>query len=353
MAVDQRTIAKRLNLSTSTVCRSLKGDVAIHPETRAKVKAMATELGYRLRPARQEAAVGAGIGGGGDATPGLTHVGVLIVSSASPRSVHHVVWNRVLYGMSQAASSLRASLHIAYASDPDEVAMAGATRGIPMLAERAVGGLVLMGQFSAGAVGALASEFPCVRLVQHEPEGTVDCVNHDDFGAAMRLVQHLRAGGHERIGFATCDSIRHRSYVQARYGGYIVALAEAGVRHDPADCVGIDGEVTHDVAADRIAAGVRRGITAWVCVHDGMGYSVMRRLVDRGLRVPEDVALCGFDDFDRPTGLPKLTSMGMPFESMGMAALHRLLHRMQHPAADPVQTMFPARLVEGQSTRHV
>ena len=347
---DQRTIARNLNLSAATVCRSLKDDEAIHPETRAKVKAMAEQIGYRTRGTRARPSEAPAPG---PFESGLTHVGALIVSASDPRSPHHAVWNRVMIGMSQAASSLRASLHVAYAGVPTEVAHPETLEQIPMLAERAVGGLVLMGQFSPDAIALLAGRFPCVRLVQHEPDGTIDCVNHDDFGAAIQLVRRLRALGHRRIGFATCDSIRERSYVQSRYGGYVVAMAEAGLSHDPVDRVGIDRPATHDDAADAIADAVGRGVTAWVCVHDGMGYEVMRRLADRGVRVPEDVSLCGFDDFDAPAGLPKLMSVGLPFESMGMAAVHRLLHRMRHPAVDPVQIMFPARLVEGLSTRQL
>ncbi|MEL6311442.1 MAG: substrate-binding domain-containing protein, partial [Pseudomonadota bacterium] len=65
---------------------------------------------------------------------------------------------------------------------------------------------------------------------------------------------------------------------------------------------------------------------------------------------PQDISLCGFDHFDPPQGLPKLTSIDAPFEEMGKLAVTRLHHRIRQTVSITYHTMIECRLREGEST---
>lgn len=338
MVTDQLMIAQRLKLSPATVCRSLKNDPAIHPDTRIRVAEMANKLGYRPRVPRA----------GSVRKRKLMHVGALINAGPPTRMQPHLVWNRVLWGMSYGGSAVNASVHVAYVPDASPLTK-DRSSWPPMLAEEAVSGVLLMGTFPRPCIDLLKSRFACLQVIQHDPGAGLDCVDHDDRSSMDLLVRHLRERGHERIGFVTNSFVN--SYSHARFAGYVAALAREGLAYDPELAINVCPQpLDMGEASARIAALARHGAKAWIGEHDGVGYDLIRRLTEHGLRVPEDVSVCGFDDLEPPPGLPKLTSIDAPFEAMGTAAVQRLAHRVANPTAESIHLLFSCRLIEGQST---
>jgi LacI family transcriptional regulator len=100
--------------------------------------------------------------------------------------------------------------------------------------------------------------------------------------------------------------------------------------------------------ADEIARKVREeGVTAWVCAADHQAYQLMLDLNARGIRVPEDCSITGFDGIEPPPSLKPVTSQRVPNETIGSAALARLLNRIQHPKSHQRKILVETQFVEG------
>jgi DNA-binding LacI/PurR family transcriptional regulator len=100
----------------------------------------------------------------------------------------------------------------------------------------------------------------------------------------------------------------------------------------------------------RVLTQIRKGVRAWICNHDDVGYNLMRFLRGQQLQVPKDISLCAFDNLDAQESLPKMTSIDWPFEDIGAAAVRRLLHRGMEPTTASTHLMIRGRLVPGAST---
>jgi len=87
-----------------------------------------------------------------------------------------------------------------------------------------------------------------------------------------------------------------------------------------------------------------------MCSVDTVGYHLQARLKDRGIRVPEDISLTGYDADEPMFGLPALTSVRVPFVQMGTHALSRLIERIELPAMPLMQVLFDCEIVQGAST---
>jgi len=107
----------------------------------------------------------------------------------------------------------------------------------------------------------------------------------------------------------------------------------------------LNGQIEH--AVKRIEKGVR----AWICANDWVGYLLCRGLFDRGFRIPGDVSVAGFDNTeDNTLGCPRLTSISVPALRMGAESLRRLLNRIRYPKSPPLKVLLPVQLFEGQTT---
>lgn len=95
------------------------------------------------------------------------------------------------------------------------------------------------------------------------------------------------------------------------------------------------------------------GVTAWVCSTDYAAYTVIEHLQRRGVRVPEDVSVTGFDGIVPPEGLPPVTTVQAPFREIGLAGCRRLLELVQTPFDPPQYTMLGGQLRPGQTVAPV
>ena len=113
----------------------------------------------------------------------------------------------------------------------------------------------------------------------------------------------------------------------------------------------VDGKTPEAVSFPNVIDHLRKGVTGWVCVHDGLGYRLLSYLKAQGVRCPEEISVCGFDNFEPPyDGIPKLTSIEASFEKMGAMAVLRLLSKIRCEAPDSLHSMLRTTLVEGSST---
>jgi LacI family transcriptional regulator len=165
------------------------------------------------------------------------------------------------------------------------------------------------------------------RPAQDRPD--VSWVVPDEVGGARAAVTLLLDAGHTRIGY--CTDSADIPAVQLRLASYRETLASNGIAFDPALVVAVDGGNAADgrEAASRLFA-LPDPPTALFCFNDRMAMGAYRAARERGLRIPEDVSIVGFDDQEHVAdGLaPGLTTVALPHYAMGVWAAEQALGRL-------------------------
>ncbi|MEV6840910.1 LacI family DNA-binding transcriptional regulator [Streptomyces sp. NPDC051133] len=189
-----------------------------------------------------------------------------------------------------------------------------------------------------GAAGAaLAAGVPCFDHVC--AEGTEP---------TARLVTHLAGLGHRRIGLVA--GLPGLSTTAERIRGYRDGLAAAGLAHD--DCLLVSGNSESAGAEQATAAllGLPDPPTALVTANNAMTIGALRALRRRGLAVPDDIALCCFDDFAwADLFSPRLTAVAQPSRELGAQAVRVLLERLSEPDRTARTVRLPCTFVHRTS----
>jgi DNA-binding LacI/PurR family transcriptional regulator len=161
----------------------------------------------------------------------------------------------------------------------------------------------------------------------------VDYVGVDNAGSARNVVRHLLSLGHRRIAHVTNNE--RVNTVRERAEGYRLALEEAGLPFDPARVL---PSTFDDAFLDALLNHRDGPATAVFAVNDGSAYRTIEALRGRGLRVPEDISVAGFDGDDSLYGRPPfLTTARQPVQRLGLAAATLLVERLE--ARSPTLTL--------------
>jgi LacI family transcriptional regulator len=224
-------------------------------------------------------------------------------------------------------------------------------RYVETLIAKQVDGLILASTLHDA--GELERLFAAVRtpvvVVDRDLElPGVDVVLADNEQGGYLATRHLLSLGHTRIGCITGSSELVPSAQRA--AGYRRALAEAGIESDHA--LTKRGDFNYGGGRRATAELVDSGATAVFASNDLMALGALGALASRGLRAPEDVSVCGFDDvFPAAIVSPSLTTVRQPLRDLGRAAVDILLARIAGEApAEPARRLFPTELVVREST---
>ncbi|UCC53864.1 MAG: LacI family DNA-binding transcriptional regulator, partial [Anaerolineaceae bacterium] len=186
--------------------------------------------------------------------------------------------------------------------------------------------------------------FPLVLLHQTPPEDlNIPSVTFENKQGAYQMVEHLVRCGHERIAFLAGAPENEDAYWRER--GYREALADHNLLYDPdliADA-GFNVELTIQIVARWLNEG--KEIDAIFAADDVSARGAIHAVKVAGKRVPEDIAVAGFDDVLLSQYVdPPLTTVRAPIEEAGRAAATQLLHLIRHEPADSL-TLLPTELV--------
>ena len=194
--------------------------------------------------------------------------------------------------------------------------------------------------------GLLASRRPTVLVGHRSADRTASYVDIDNRAASDILTAHLVSSGRRRIGHVS--GARGTSAAEERITGYLQALRRAGLAGE--DLV-VDGDYTEEAGAAGTVQLLERGVDAVFCANDLAARGALGVLRERGLRVPEDVALAGFDDLDFAAHLdPPLTTVRQSIRQQGAEAAGALLQLVEDSADRPRRVILPTELVIRQST---
>lgn len=187
----------------------------------------------------------------------------------------------------------------------------------------------------------------CYEQMKQQPQ-----VLMDDCKGGYLITRHLIGLGHRNIiGVFKADDTQG----QNRHKGYAKALGEAGIAYDPEKVIWFHTEDRTVHPYEKICQMIRETavMDGIVCYNDQIAWEVIRALQDSGLRVPEDISVCGYDDSSMAlSGNLRLTTIAHPQERLGVMAaelLLRLIHGEENGEKDRI--MIEPELVEGNSCK--
>ncbi|WP_327653971.1 LacI family DNA-binding transcriptional regulator [Streptomyces sp. NBC_00483] len=320
-----KDVAREAGVSVGTVSNVINRPEAVADATRARVQAAIERLGYvRSESARQLRAGRSRI------------IGLLVLDMGNPFFVD------VARGAERAARDAGLGVMVCNsAQSPAEEA-----EYLSLFAEQRVRGVLLT---PAEATGPTVEAFrrhdiPFV-LVDRVAEGATECsVSVDDVNGGALAVRHLIDAGHRSIAYVSGP--RTLNQVQDRRQGAQRALKEAGL---PSSALRELPTERLDVAAGRDAGARLLGLTerptAVFCANDLLALGVLQSLYAAGVRVPDDIAIVGYDDieFAAAAAVP-LTSVRQPAVHMGALAADLLLEEIE-AADDPERAHEHRRVV--------
>ena len=314
-------IAEKLNLSVVSVSKALAGKPGISEENRAKVVALARQMGYTgvRTPPRQSTDI---------------HIGVLVADHYFAENAFYTQLYRSLVLDSR---SLGMTCLIEIISSEAE-----RSATLPsLITEEKVDGILFMGNLEEGYVQmAESSGLPCLLLDFHLPGKPRDCILSDNTDGGYALTSHLLRQGRTKIGFV--GSILSSSSIMDRYLGYQWAIRRAGLVPQELwrlEDRGEDGRFIPLALPETIP-------DAFLCSCDEVAYNLVIALQQAGYRVPEDVAVCGYDDYKFASLCrPQLTTYRVDIEQMSKQAVELLHRKIVDPSSHAVQQILPGQMI--------
>jgi LacI family transcriptional regulator len=194
--------------------------------------------------------------------------------------------------------------------------------------------------------------FPIVLVDRELPHLAVPSVSLDNEGAAYGAVRHLIGRGHRRI--AMISGRPSISTTVERVAGYRRALQEAGLEMDEQLVVSGDSTSEGGAKAAHALLDVRPRPSAIFSGNNLMSIGALHAIASRGLTVPDDIALVGFDDFPYPWSdafRPHLTTLAQPTYELGRRAAEMLVHRLKsRKSQSPERVVLDGKLVIRESS---
>jgi LacI family transcriptional regulator len=333
----QADVAKLAGVSRAVVSHVLNartdGPITITPETRRRVLAAMEQLGYQPDAAAQSLRLGR-----------TRSVGVLIPDAHNP---HY--W-QIVQGIESEAQAHGYDLFLSSTSlDPDRELAA-----VRALMRGRIDGLILLltyrGLLDPELQVLVHTRNPLV-LVGGAPraECHYDVVLTGLPDGAAEMMRHLIGLGHRRIGLVYGVAAPELGLDRLNaYRGELAAIDEAADDSLVVRC-GPRLEDGYQAALELLDREPRP--TAILAINDYLALGILRACADRGVRVPEDISVAGFDDIEAASYLvPALTTVRTNAEELGRSALRLLLTRMQHPDQACQQVCVPSQLAVRGST---
>jgi len=343
--INQQYIAEQLKISRATVSRCFTNHPGINPETRAKVFALGSRMGYSHAEKRETAAHQ-------KKKDGL-NFGVLICVDLPnfERTGYGNPGQELLNGLSELARVQKVRLDLHFVRPEDLHLDSPSYAKITAASRRLWDGVVLIYPFPQTIVNELRRKHPVVSLVEQYGQSPLDCVDVDHHRGIERLVDHLQEKKHRHVGFFTWRYPVEAGWAMRRYGAYVEMMTARGLEILPEHAINVDPRKRLSSAESHaeVIRLTKAGVTAWVCAADHQAFELMEAIDAAGLSVPGDVSITGFDGLKSPKGRPRLTSVGVPFHQIGVIGGKRLLDLIQKRFDSQQHILLNCDLIHGRT----
>ncbi|HGS5205015.1 TPA: substrate-binding domain-containing protein [Vibrio cholerae] len=327
-----KDIARLAGVSTSTVSHVINKSRFVSDEIAERVNNAAQQLNYAPSALARSLKMNR-----------TKTIGMLVTTSTNPffgevvkgveRSCYHQGYNLILCNTEGDNQRMKASINT--------------------LLQKCVDGLLLMCSTLEGERLDVFDRYPDIPIVVMDWGPILfasDKIQDNSLQGGYMAAKHLIECGHKEIGCITGPLIRHQA--QMRYEGYKRALAEAGIAINPDWIVESDFECEGGYQAFEKLYQRGKLPSALFVSNDMMAMGVIQAASQRGLRVPDDLSLIGYDDVHIAKFMtPALTTIHQPKYRLGKAAVDTLLYRLENPDTTAQVVQLEPTLVVRNSVR--
>jgi LacI family transcriptional regulator len=324
-----KDVAREAGVSVGTASQALRDSPAVRDATRRQVLAVAKRLRY------QPSALARGL------VTRRTHtVGLLISDIANPFFI------RAVRAIEDGAQENGYNVILCNTDENPEKE----TQYLRVLIEKRVDGIILA--TTAGSLPAVRDvrwrRIPLVLFDRELPRVSVDTVKVDSVRGGRLATEHLLHLGHRRIAIIHGPLVRSTGVERLR--GYLVAMQAAGIRPDPS--LIREGNFKQDSGREltRQLLDLSPPPTALFCTNNLMTVGALQTLGERGVRIPADLSLVGYDDMEWWTLThPPLTTVGQPVYDLGREAMRLLLAQIEGSSRRPERVILKPELLTRES----
>lgn len=324
-------IAQQLGISVVSVSKALSGKEGVSDATREKVLELARKMDYV--PLRSKEST----------TPQpRSHSGNIGILMADlffeDNTFYSNMYRQLVKCCNENGYSVMLELVTAEAEE---------NLTIPAMVQgQKVDGLIFMGEFNKAYIRSVSQvQLPFILLDSYHEDLDADSITSDNVAGGYRLAKHLLQSGRTRIGFV--GSILSTSSIMDRFLGYSKALLQAGieVRMDWVleDRVGKTTPIAPRLPEDMPEA--------FICSCDDTAYTLVELLKRSGYRIPQDVAVAGYDDYHiAQFCTPQLTTYRVNAQDMARHAAAQLIRRIKKKPITPGNMVVCGEVILREST---
>jgi len=325
------SIAQELGTTRNTVSKALRGMPGVGEELRGRVIGLAEEYGYKRKGRQPEQE--------------LTQVTIITNDRLMD---DRFFWPTVLSGIFEYATQYHVGIRTVIVD-----MLRDDMQYFPPLQEKYCDGILVIGTIPDALFMRVARlGIPIVAMDHYSARVECDYVNVANQDGARKAMEFLAGHGHRKIGFINHMSAPYTHSFTQRYQGYCSEMEKRGLPIEPhfiwPDSRYEDNQYYRD-QLDMLAA-YGDAPTAWMCANDLTAYNFCAVLAERGLRVPHDVSVVGFDNV-KDFFQSELTTLEIPQKAMGRRALQRLMYRLRHPDEPYESIEIFTRLIDRGSVR--
>lgn len=329
-----RDVASKAEVSIATVSRVVNGNRPVHPDIRERVLKAVEDLDYRpnllARGLRQR---------------NTSMIGLIIPDNSNP------FYAELARAIEDAGFAAGYSVILCNTDLSEEKLQAY----IDVLLSHKVDGVIFIdiaNMVIKSLDRILAEGIPIVLTNADVPVSTMDQILVDNYQGGYLAGQYLLRLNHRRIGCITYpETVIGET---SRIGGFRQALADSGIALTPDHFAFGNGRYDSGYQAMQELIQRRPDLTAIFVFNDLMALGAMNALHARGMRVPDDLSIVGFDNIFYASAFePALTTIAQPITTIGQECIARLIDRIQLPEKPPIHISLPVELIERSSCKHV
>jgi len=305
-------IAKEIGTTKNTVSRAIRGESGVSDELRSKINYLASQYGYqRKHPPHSK----------NEQAPFKV---TMVCNNFLPYDTYF--WPYVMKGIFEYSARHQISTHTVIVDMiRDDI------KYLLPLQEKHCDGILVIGTLPDSQFTRIAElGIPLVAVDHYNDNVKCDYVNVANQNGTIKAVNFLKSRGHFNIGFINNEAAPYTYSFKQRFLGYKTRMEQLGLPINPrfiwADSTYTDNQYFHQ-KLEQLTGDTP---TAWICVNDLTAYNFCSVLSERGLRVPEDISVIGFDNIPG-VFQTQLTTLGVPQNIIGDCALRRLVRRLRHP----------------------
>jgi LacI family transcriptional regulator len=320
-------VAKLSHVSRSTVSRVINDDPNVNAGTRQRVKTVIQAINFQPNRAARRLA------------GGRARVLGLVVPVGVVRLFTDPYFPLLIQGITSACNANDLSVMLWLAEPEYERRMIGQIFQIGL-----IDGLIISSMLIDDPViqALMCGNLPFVLIGRHPSDGPTNYVDADNLNSAKDAVTYLLRRGRQRV--AAISGPQTMVAGLDRLEGYLAALRERALTADP-DLIA-NGDFTEKGGYEAAQQLIPHKPDAIFASSDAMAIGALRALREAGVKVPDDVALVGFDDIPQAAHTePPLTTVRQPIQRLGGTAVEALIDLIESPGSTPRRIVLPTELV--------